>query len=85
MLDKILVDAAASAGAEIREGSSFQELLFDGERVIGIRGRTASGETVSESARMLVGADGRNSFVAEAVHAAEYDVRPALSSRRVMD
>src|SRR6266567_7921518 len=33
VLDKILVDAAASVGAEVREGFSVQEVLMDGDRV----------------------------------------------------
>jgi flavin-dependent dehydrogenase len=79
VLDKILVDAAVTAGAEMREGFSVQSLLYDNERVVGIRGRSVSGVTTSESARLVVGADGRNSVVAEAVQAAEYDTRPALT------
>jgi flavin-dependent dehydrogenase len=47
--------------------------------VIGIRGQTASGQTVTESARIVVGADGRHSLVARAVGAPEYHVKPALT------
>jgi flavin-dependent dehydrogenase len=36
VLDKILVDAAVEAGAELREHFVVQELLTDGERVTGI-------------------------------------------------
>jgi 2-polyprenyl-6-methoxyphenol hydroxylase-like FAD-dependent oxidoreductase len=79
VLDKILVDAAAAAGAEIRDGFSVHELIFEEDRVVGIRGRTASGTVVSESARLVVGADGRNSAVAQAVQAAEYDTKPAIT------
>ncbi len=39
ILDKLLVDAAAAAGAEVREGFTVQEILTDGGRVTGIRGR----------------------------------------------
>src|SRR5439155_18397660 len=60
-------------------GFSVRDLLYDNDRVVGVRGRMGSGVNVSESARLVVGADGRNSFVAEAVHAAEYDTRPALT------
>jgi len=62
-LDKILVDAAADAGAEIREGFKVEALLRDGDRVVGIRGRTKSGTTVEERAKVVIGADGRHSFV----------------------
>jgi flavin-dependent dehydrogenase len=39
ILDTILVGAAAEAGAEVREGFVVEELLFDGDRVAGVRGR----------------------------------------------
>ena len=37
-LDKILIDAARTAGAEVRERFMVRELVFDGGRVVGIRG-----------------------------------------------
>src|SRR3954462_5508452 len=58
VLDQILVEAAAAAGAEVREHFSVQEILVDGERVTGIRGRDADGATVTEHARIVIGADG---------------------------
>lgn len=68
LLDKILVDAAAAAGAEVREDFSVEELVVDGDRVTGVRG----GNGVTEHARVVVGADGRNSMVAKAVGAERY-------------
>ena len=79
VIDKILVDAAVEAGAELREGFATTEIVRDGARVIGIRGQSASGQTVTETARIVVGADGRHSFVARTVGAAEYHVKPALT------
>src|SRR5205807_2541405 len=38
VLDKLLLDAAAEAGAEIREGFRVEEVLTENERVVGIRG-----------------------------------------------
>lgn len=77
-LDPILVDAAVKAGAELREGFSVQEVLFDDGRVIGIRGHQKNGSTVTERARITVGADGMFSVVAKAVQAPEYKTGPAL-------
>jgi len=79
VLDKILVDAAAAAGAEVRERFSVDELVVDGGRVKGIRGREAGGAAVSERARIVVGADGRNSLVARSVGAPSYDEHPSLT------
>jgi 2-polyprenyl-6-methoxyphenol hydroxylase-like FAD-dependent oxidoreductase len=76
VLDKLLRDAAAEAGAEVREGFVFDGLVFDGDRVTGIRGREKGVERL-ESARFVVGADGRHSAVARQVEAATYDERPA--------
>jgi len=80
ILDKLLVDAARSAGAEVRERFAVDELVFDGGRVTGIRGREGDGRAVSEAARLVVGADGRHSLVAKAVAAPAYHVKPALST-----
>jgi len=79
VLDKILVDAAVEAGAEVREHFSVQELVTDGERVTGIRGRAAGGATVTEQARVVIGADGLRSLVARGVQAPTYNVRPTLA------
>ena len=66
-LDKILVDAAVEAGAQLYEGFHVQEILMEGERVTGIRGRGAEGTLVTEKASLVVGADGRHSLVANQV------------------
>jgi flavin-dependent dehydrogenase len=79
VLDKILVDAAAAAGAEVREGFAVTEVAQDGDRVTGVRGRQRGGADVAEEARLVVGADGLHSIVARAVQAPEYDARPTLA------
>jgi flavin-dependent dehydrogenase len=71
ILDGILLEAAAAAGAEVRTAFAVDELVFDAGAVAGVR----SGEIV-ERARVVVGADGRNSFVARAVHPPAYEERP---------
>src|SRR5688500_10352802 len=38
VLDKLLVDAAAEAGAEIREGFTVEKLAIEDQRVVGIEG-----------------------------------------------
>lgn len=78
VLDKLLVDAAAAAGAEIREGFVVDELVGDGTRVTGIKGHTGGGATVTEQAAVVVGADGRYSLVARTVQPAQYHEKPPL-------
>jgi flavin-dependent dehydrogenase len=80
VLDKILVDGAMAAGAEVREEFSVRALVRDSDgRVTGIRGRAANGADADESARVVIGADGRNSFVAREVGAEEYRVHEPTS------
>lgn len=75
VLDKVLIDAAVEAGAEVREGFLVEELISEGGRVVGIRGRTRQGTRVEERARIVIGADGRNSFVARTLQLPKYDER----------
>ena len=76
VLDGLLVNAAAEAGVEVRESFTADELLVTDDVVVGVRGHGRDGRPVEEHARMVIGADGVNSFVARAVQAQEYDVRP---------
>lgn len=79
VLDTILVKAAAEAGAEVRQGFVVEELLRD-ERgaVCGVRGSDGTG-TVAERASIVIGADGRHSFVARAVQAVETESTAPLT------
>jgi flavin-dependent dehydrogenase len=78
VLDELLVDAAVEAGAELRDHFAVRDLVWDGERVGGITGRSATGTTVTERARIVIGADGLHSLVARQVVAPAYNARPAL-------
>ena len=78
VLDKLLVDAAAAAGAEVREGFAVDDLLWEDGRVTGVRGRTAGGAVVAEAARWVVGADGLRSLVARRVEAPVTAEKPAV-------
>jgi 2-polyprenyl-6-methoxyphenol hydroxylase-like FAD-dependent oxidoreductase len=80
VLDYLLVEAAVAAGAELRERFTADEVLIDDGRVTGLRGHTAGGRTITERARVVVGADGRHSLVAKAVQAPRYHQRPTLSA-----
>ncbi len=60
MLDKLLVDAASTAGAEVREATLVREVIRDGDRVVGARAVDVSGETIEARASLVIGADGLN-------------------------
>lgn len=65
LLDTILVEAAADAGAEVRTQTSMRGLVVENGRVAGVRLEDRSGHADVVQADMVVGADGRNSRVAE--------------------
>ena len=66
LLDRVLADAAASSGAEVRHGTTVSALLRDDDgRVRGVR--TDDGEELA--ADVVVGADGIGSRVAREVRA----------------
>ena len=81
VLDKLLVDAAVEAGAELREGFTVDEILAEDGCVVGIRGHSKAGDSTSVRARVVIGADGRHSIVAATVRPEEYNERaPLLAS-----
>ena len=53
VLDKLLIDAAAEAGAEVREGFTVDEIVIDDGRVTGIHGHAKAGPPVTERARVV--------------------------------
>ena len=70
VLDPLLVDAAAAAGADIRYGITVTGVRRDRQnRVAGIVGRDATGRRVAVDADVVVGADGVRSAVAHHVGA----------------
>jgi flavin-dependent dehydrogenase len=72
-LDPILVDHARKAGAEVRHGVTARGLLFEGDRVVGLTIEDEDGVIEDVHARIVVGADGRHSKVAEWVDAPIYE------------
>ena len=82
VLDDILVQAARAAGAEVRERATCRELIAEDGTVVGIRYSDREDRTHDVKARLVIGADGVSSFVARAVKARRYDVRPSHVSFR---
>ena len=63
--DTILRDAAARAGAVIKEGAAVEDLIYDGGAVGGVVAReTGNGKRETIHARVVIGADGLRSVVA---------------------
>jgi menaquinone-9 beta-reductase len=74
VLDPLLVDAAREAGAEVRHGVALSELQFaaSGGRVIGASLRDTGGACLTVRSDIVIGADGRQSTVAQLVNAKAY-------------
>ncbi len=70
VLDSLLLKAARAAGAEVRIPARVTNLLTDGGRVCGVEGtERGTGLRFRATAPLTIGADGRNSTIAQAVDA----------------
>jgi 2-polyprenyl-6-methoxyphenol hydroxylase-like FAD-dependent oxidoreductase len=74
VLDPILLTAAAQAGATVEMGISVHGLLRQGGRITGVT--TSAGE---RRARLVIGADGRNSRIARLAGAETYHDHPPVT------
>lgn len=68
-LDQILVDAAVAAGAEFRDKCTVTGTVTGDDRVGGVRLAERGGRSRTERARLVIGADGMASKVAQCVAA----------------
>ncbi len=76
LLDPILAEAAAQAGADVRTGARVTGLLEEDGRIAGVRFEQAGAESELR-ARLVVGADGRHSTLARLVGARRYNLTPS--------
>ena len=80
LLDTLLIEEARTAGATIEEGFIVSSLIGD-DRITGVRGRAKNATTDRAiTANLVIGADGKHSTIARAVHARSYRARPAASA-----
>jgi flavin-dependent dehydrogenase len=80
VLDPILVNAAGEAGVDVRMQTTVTGLIEEDGRVVGVRTKRAGGIEEEIRARLVVGADGRNSTVARLTGARKYNVVPGEQS-----
>jgi flavin-dependent dehydrogenase len=80
VFDKVLVDGAVEAGAELKEGFVVDEVVIENGAAVGIRGRTKGGASDTYRGRVVIGADGLHSAVAKAVQAPRYNERPIFAA-----
>jgi len=62
--DTLLLDHSRARGAEVIEEITVKELLRDGDRVVGVRAQTKSGELVELRASITLDCTGKESFAA---------------------
>lgn len=79
VLDPILAEGAVAAGVEFHEGCSVNDLVFEDDRVVGVRYTTPDGAEATERARLVVGADGMRSLVARKVGAEKVVEHPRMT------
>jgi flavin-dependent dehydrogenase/acyl dehydratase len=73
VLDKILVDAAEAAGADVQHGVLLSGLQFDSRgQVVGVHLRDTDASEYAVRCDIVIGADGRQSTVAKLVAASTY-------------
>jgi flavin-dependent dehydrogenase len=74
--DAMLVDNAAEQGADVRYGLALKEVLFDGERAVGVRLQQAPGESLAVACKVTVDATGQSAFLAR--HLGLLETEPCL-------
>jgi menaquinone-9 beta-reductase len=73
VLDRLLVDAARKVGAEVRHGIALSEVEYAANgRIVGVTLKDASGSHATIGTDIVIGADGRQSTVAQLVNARTY-------------
>jgi 2-polyprenyl-6-methoxyphenol hydroxylase-like FAD-dependent oxidoreductase len=80
VLDDLLVEAAAAAGVDVREGVAVEGLVVEDGAVVGVRTSGDGGHAVEERARVVIGADGRHSHVARWVGAEAHAEQPTFTA-----
>jgi flavin-dependent dehydrogenase len=63
--DKLLLDHAASQGAEVRQETTVTEVLFEGSRAVGVAARGPDGVAYELAGRVVVDASGQDAFLSK--------------------
>lgn len=78
VLDQVLVTGAREAGVEVREAFNMDSLITEDGVVCGIVGHSGDGPAEELRARIVIGADGKNSHVARLAGATTYHEKPKV-------
>ncbi len=61
--DQMLLDNAQEKGAEVQRGVSVHEVLFDGDKAVGVRGRCADGRIGEFMGKVVVDSTGQSALI----------------------
>lgn len=61
--DRMMLENAREKGACVRQGAAVQEVLFDGDRAVGVRAKSGDGVLQDLHARVVVDATGRSALI----------------------
>ncbi len=64
VLDPVLAEGAVEAGVEFRQSCAVNDLVWEDDRVVGVKYTTPAGVQTTERATLVIGADGMRSLVA---------------------
>jgi flavin-dependent dehydrogenase len=70
--DPLLLEAAAEQGAEVRRGAAVKEVLFDGDRAVGVKVDFGDGDR-DVAARVVVDASGQSALLSKKLGLREHD------------
>ena len=79
VLDMTLIQAAASAGVDVQVRTTVSGLLHDGDHVVGIQALSNTGRPLRAVAPIVIGADGKQSWIAQQVGAEYEHYQPPVS------
>ncbi len=71
--DDLLLRHAASCGAEVREETAVDDVLFEGGRAVGVRARMRGGAPEEIRARVVVDASGQGAFLSRKLGIRSFD------------
>jgi flavin-dependent dehydrogenase len=71
--DKLLLDHSASCGAEVREETKVEEVLFEEGRAVGVRVANGTGRAEEIRSRVVVDASGQDALLSRRLGIREFD------------
>ncbi len=73
--DEMLLENAREKGVEVRLGTIAREVLFEGNRAVGVRVKSADGKSQDVSAQVVVDATGQSALISRKLKLHETDTR----------